>query len=402
MKIIFTVALLISLSKFSFGQKNSDYISLSSFSPDASDDDLKQLDTFFINKQIIGMGESTHGTSEFTTMRHRLFKYLVEHHNFNTFFLEADNNACKRINRYIHGAEDNVDSALLEVKLWPWLTKEMTVLIDWMRGYNEKNVNQLSFVGCDMQLLEDERSELELYFKENKPILEKIELFFSIIGNGRNCGNEVILNASAVWSDISVSLSEDDSPDWKMMENGINQWFELQIKSYNNLRDSCMAENIVYYSQLNPGTKGIYFAHNTHVSRFVSLRKGFPAYKKAGAFLHEHLGSHYAVFACTTDQGKFSVVDYGKQLKPNSVSTAFRTFNRKKSIENNFQKTNLSIAFLPSFILQPTKLYYIANIGAIVGQPEGYPKATEYLSMKPSYFDGVFFIRNTTATELIK
>ena len=384
------------------GQRNTDYIPLSSFSPDSNDNDLKQLDSFFYNKQIIGMGESTHGTSEFTTMRHRLFKYLVEHHNFNTFFLEADYNACKRINRYIHGAEDHVDSALFEVKLWPWLTKEMTVLIDWMREYNAKNVNQLSFVGCDMQLLEDEKTELKLYFQENAFVREKTEQFFSLIGNGRNNSNESILTARAIWSDISATLSEDNSPDWKMMEKGVGQWLELKLKPYNNLRDSCMAENIVYYSQLNSGVKGVYFAHNMHVSRFVSSIKGFPDYKKTGTFLHEHLGAQYAAFACTTDQGEFSVIDYGKQLKPDRVSKVFRMFNRKHSIEKNFQKTNFSIAFLPSFILQPNKLYYMVSIGAIVGQPEGSPKVTEYRSLKPAHFDGVFFIRNTTATELIK
>lgn len=402
MKIILTVACIISLSLFSFGQKDSDYIPLPYFSPDSNDNDLAQLDSFFYNKQIIGMGESTHGTSEFTTMRHRLFKYLVEHHNFNTFFLEADYNACKRINRYIHGAEDHVDSALLEVKLWPWLTKEMTVLIDWMREYNTKHIHQLSFVGCDMQLLEDEKTELELYFGENQFVREKIEQFFSLIGNGRKSSDEVILSAQAIWSDISTSLSEDNSPDWKMMEKGVNQWFELKLRPYNNLRDSCMAENIVYYSRLNPGTKGVYFAHNMHVSRYVTSIKGLPDYKKAGTFIHEQLGSEYGVFAWTTDQGEFSVIDYGKQLKPDSVSTVARTFNRKQSIEKNFQNTNFPIAFLPSSILQTDKLYCMVSIGAIVGQPEGYPKATEYTSIKPSYFDGFFFIRNTTATELIK
>ena len=69
-------------------QTKKEYVEINSIEPNSSNDnDLKSLDSIIGNRKIIGMGESTHGTSEFTTMRHRFFKYLVENHGYNSFFL---------------------------------------------------------------------------------------------------------------------------------------------------------------------------------------------------------------------------------------------------------------------------------------------------------------------------
>ena len=63
-----------------------------------SNQGLKELSPLFKNIKVVAMGESTHGTSEFTILRFKMFKYLVENHQFNTFFLEADYANCLRIN----------------------------------------------------------------------------------------------------------------------------------------------------------------------------------------------------------------------------------------------------------------------------------------------------------------
>ncbi|PLX04397.1 MAG: hypothetical protein C0594_09265, partial [Marinilabiliales bacterium] len=93
-------------------QQSSDCLNLQTIHPDSLYTDLKFLDNVLNNKAIIGVGESTHGTSEFTIMRHRLFRYLVENFGFNTFFLEADYSGCRNINRYIHNEYPYADSAL--------------------------------------------------------------------------------------------------------------------------------------------------------------------------------------------------------------------------------------------------------------------------------------------------
>ena len=115
-----------------FGQPNQT-IKLKHLEPNAEFSDLKQLDSYFEGVKVVGMGESTHGTHEFFTMRHRMFKFLVEHHGFNTFFLEADYVVCKPIDNYIKTGEGDPAKLIDAIALWPWITQEMLDLVEWMK-----------------------------------------------------------------------------------------------------------------------------------------------------------------------------------------------------------------------------------------------------------------------------
>src|SRR5689334_9368657 len=54
-----------------------------------TNDQLKFLDNYH-NIAILGLGEATHGTSEFFKSKHRIFKYMVENHGYKVFAIEAD------------------------------------------------------------------------------------------------------------------------------------------------------------------------------------------------------------------------------------------------------------------------------------------------------------------------
>ena len=78
---LFKVFISLFICVFSYGQELKE---IKSCNPsDTNYKDLDLLGVNFNNFKIIGLGEGTHGTSEFTQMRHRIFKYLVQKHNFN-------------------------------------------------------------------------------------------------------------------------------------------------------------------------------------------------------------------------------------------------------------------------------------------------------------------------------
>jgi erythromycin esterase len=83
------ILFLISNVKVFNGQDTVKYVTLFSTEIIQNNDDLKQLNPYFKDVKVIGMGESTHGTHEFSTMRFRMFKFLVENHGFNTFFFRS-------------------------------------------------------------------------------------------------------------------------------------------------------------------------------------------------------------------------------------------------------------------------------------------------------------------------
>ena len=144
-KYAFTLLLLVSVNYF-FSQKG---ISKENILP-INTQDFQNIDSILSNKKLIGLGECTHGISEFTNMRHQLFQYLVEKLGYNTLFIEADYSACLRLNKYIHGANDTIQKAINELLYFAWTTEEMKSFVEWLRGYNLTNKANIQFVGCDI------------------------------------------------------------------------------------------------------------------------------------------------------------------------------------------------------------------------------------------------------------
>lgn len=78
--------------------------------------DLGFLDSI-ADKSIVALGEATHGTAEFFNAKHRIFKYLVEKHNFKIFAFEADFGESIFINDAIQRGAKNEIEELMKTKM---------------------------------------------------------------------------------------------------------------------------------------------------------------------------------------------------------------------------------------------------------------------------------------------
>jgi erythromycin esterase len=386
-------------------QTKKESVEINSIEPNSSNDnDLKSLDSIIGNRKIIGMGESTHGTSEFTTMRHRFFKYLVENHGYNSFFLEADFAACQRVNRYIHGEMDSIKNALNEVKLWPWRTEEMLTFIEWMRSYNLSHENKIMFIGCDMQLIEDDFLEIERFLKK---VTTKDSFQFTILKSSPYpFDKKNILQEKTRWIEFISKFNERDLSTidlntYSMLKQGINQWFDfnlLENRSF-NFRDSCMSVNIISYLDLNPNSKGFYFAHNFHVSKAIHTYKKGKNYDKktTGRYLFEKYNYSYFSILQDFNEGNFNAFNF-KDGKFN-----FEVFTLKPSkfntISHYFNKFNVPILF--STQIPHNKNINITQIGAVYGKDEYSRKINRYMNISKEYFDAFLFIRDTHHSNLI-
>lgn len=112
-------------------------VPLTSTDPSASTDDLVALDPFLHNRRVVAMGESTHGTKEFFDLKHRFFRYLVEHHDYTVMAMELPLVASARLDDYVAGvgAEDDVVE-LVQRNYWFLDSEEYIALFRWMRQHN--------------------------------------------------------------------------------------------------------------------------------------------------------------------------------------------------------------------------------------------------------------------------
>ena len=112
--------------------------------------DLAPLDRIWQGVRVVALGEATHGTSEFFRMKHRLTEFLVTRMGFRYFALELDERLAKPIDEYIQGERGNNPVPGLH---WPWGTREMAAMVDWMRNYNASSLPaaRVHFHGIDYQ-----------------------------------------------------------------------------------------------------------------------------------------------------------------------------------------------------------------------------------------------------------
>lgn len=395
MKRFILLFLLIQCNCFSQNEINS--FPLKHLSPIEETSDLGTLDSLFTNRKIIGVGESTHGTSEFTAMRYRLFKYLVENHEFNTFFLEADVGACQRINRYIQGEKDSVHKALNEVRLWPWLTKEMIDFIEWMREYNLTAQNKIDFIGCDMQLIEDDILELNRLYSMNCDSCSNNEFPIRVVNR---TDTTLLLNEYRKWNQFKLTCKAQSKN--TLLCQSIDQWFnhEFTTSYRGNFRDSCMAMNIITYINKNPNAKGFYFAHNWHVSKTNRINDGnIPNTKTTGHFLYEKYGISYFSIAQDFLSGSFNAIDY--------VDSEYRMeeFNfesgKRKSIAFQAMKSKSDLQFVVTNNLPGINKLSMNFIGAIYGNSKSGHPIPRYRKGLDTY-DAFILMRETTPSALLK
>ena len=398
MRILSVFTLLI--SAISFGQAKLPSVKLSDTGNVLNPAYLKSLDSTFGKVRLIGLGESTHGTSQFTTIRADIFKYLVVNHNYSVFFLEADYNACARLNRYINGADDNVREATLEILLWPWLTQELVDLIDWMRLYNQAHNNILEFVGCDMQLIKDDIKELPRIFSVNSEYQD----FSSKLPDLNFDMNDtsLLIIKQREWKEFSVGFLKAFPEEEVLMIKSLTQWFEEALYKANkaNFRDSCMGNNIADYLENHPGLKGIYFAHNGHVGKISKEYKDpLQYFRRAGYFLDERLKGQYYAIALEFNIGSFNAINYIDSAHVMEYFTI--TKPHRKSLSHLVMGDEDHIKFITSSAIPDKKRLKIKTIGAIYGRSkEGYRVYPNRWLRKEQY-DSYLIINKGTPTNLL-
>lgn len=395
----FTYCFLFLFSLFSFGQKNYKSIHLSDSGAVLNPDYLKQLDEVFKAKRVIGLGESTHGTSEFTQIRLDLFKYLVQNHQYTIFFLEADYNACSRVNRYIHGADDDGKEALLEVRLWPWLTQEMLDIVEWMRFYNLENQNILSFVGCDEQLIGDDALELPRYFAMDPKFEVSISKLPSLDFNTKD--STLVQQKKNEWQAFERYFYQAFPEEEKLLIHTVTQWFEVKTSTgiTGNFRDSCMASNMLDYLESRPNAKGIYFAHNGHVGKIaVQYHSKKPYFKRAGSYLDEKMKDQYFSLALDFNIGSFNAINY----RDGKFEMEYFNFERreKKLLAQRVMGNDNLVKYIAVDSI-PNKKMVITSIGAVYGQGKEGQKIYRFRDFQRHVHDAYIIINRGTPTHLL-
>src|SRR5437868_9243382 len=114
--------------------------------------DLAPLKPILISARIVGLGESTHGTSEFQRVKHRLLEFLVKEMGYTVFTMETPYSDAQPMNDYVLHGKGNRADVLSKLGYVAWDTEEFAAMVDWMRAYNRTvpDAKKVRFYGVDL------------------------------------------------------------------------------------------------------------------------------------------------------------------------------------------------------------------------------------------------------------
>jgi erythromycin esterase len=94
-------------------------IPLHSYDPeDARTDDLAALMKLIGPASVVGLGESTHGSSAIFQLKHRIYKYLVRQAGFTQFSIEANLPEAYATNGFIREGKGEASDYLRSMQFW--------------------------------------------------------------------------------------------------------------------------------------------------------------------------------------------------------------------------------------------------------------------------------------------
>lgn len=102
---------------------------------DLTDPDLRPLDDLMRQATVVGLGETTRAGVEVLQLGHAVLRHLVRQHGFRGLVLQDDRSVVADLNRWVHGADDDVVK-LLEYAWIPWQNTTTIEILTWIRDYN--------------------------------------------------------------------------------------------------------------------------------------------------------------------------------------------------------------------------------------------------------------------------
>lgn len=265
---------------------------------DFSEESISMLASLADGRKAVLLGEASHGTSEYYSIRADLSRKLIEHHGYHFVVVEGDWDAAWMVNKFVKNksaAPASAREALSHFTRWPgwmWNNEEVLELVEWMREWNDAlpdDVPKVGFYGMDVYGWQGSVERLHVYSELlNDDAKTAVRVATSCMGRfggnqraylqhvqrgGEHCGSDI---AEAVEQLEQASKPDELSDElWfavkqharvvrqadlhlrGMLQQGPNSWNE-RARNFN----ATLSALLGFYGG---DSRGIAWAHNTHI-----------------------------------------------------------------------------------------------------------------------------------------
>jgi erythromycin esterase len=310
--------------------------------------DLRPLGAMVADATVVGLGEATHSSREFFTMKHRVFRYLVEEKGFTTFSLETGWSGGVRLNEYVRHGTGDLDQIMEEEfqgSYLFWHTTEYRDLIEWMRDYNSRHATQVQFMGNDNGYAGPELfdrvttyvgrhhptllAQFTDAYRDLRPTTDAETWMSTYPGLPLAQRQAVATKAQQALDALAATHGTTEEFTWTVQHSrAISQVATLYAFDFDDptkipegylYRDQVMADNTAWWHE-QTGAKVLLSAHNGHVGYESHEPEQYP--RMQGAFLRDRLGADYVSVGFTFHHGSFNAQDENDELGTFAVGPA--------------------------------------------------------------------------------
>ena len=392
------------------------------------------------NARIVLIGESTHGTHEFYSMRAEITKRLITELGFHAVAVEADWPDSWRVNRFVRdlGEDKSAVDALGGFKRfpqWMWRNSDVLDFVGWLREHNESQTNNRSkvgFHGLDLYSLNESIKEVVEYLQKQDPAVahrfaKRYSCFehfggdsrryglFTGTGVAKSCEEEVVgalaelrrkkgsyLQLDGEEAEDNFFHAEQNATIVTNAENYYRTMLQGDVKSW-NLRDRHMMDILLalmtHINRLQENSRIVVWAHNSHVGNALATQMGRHGEFNIGQLCREHFGEEAVLIGFTTFTGTVTAASEWdgpaehKAVRP-ALSRSYEMLLHQSGMGNFWLDFHEHPAMAE--LLRPMRLERAIGV---VYHPETERQSHYFAASLPDQFDAIFHIDETRAVE---
>jgi erythromycin esterase len=361
------------------------------------DDDLDPLLDIIGEADVVALGEATHGTHEFHTVRMRIIDFLVRERGFDVVVMEAPFPLLNRVNAYVQGGDDSPRSIMLHafsLGYYFWDVREIFDLLAWARNYNAQrgDAPPLVFAGADTYDQRAAASAVVDFLRSADPAsAARIESDYSCVhtsGVGSFCqgiASEVVAELTRREAELTAQSSPSAFADALQNATVIEQY--LTGGTIGTRRDEYLARNTLWLREhRGQSRRVIVWAHQEHVGMTdIEWQSGQVS---MGGHLEAALGEEYVVIGTATRTGSFLQWDRGK------LSTSVFQPATATGHESFFTRDGRSPLLIP---LTGDVPQWLRETRTLQSAPANPTRTRTVTTSLPEKLDAIIYFETTTA-----
>ncbi|WP_008637013.1 erythromycin esterase family protein [Bizionia argentinensis] len=402
--------------------------------PLKGDTSLDKLIIAAADKELVLLGEASHGTHEYYVWRDKISRRLIAEQDFNFIAVEGDFASLYHLNRYVKnldGATTTAKEVLLKLDRWPtwmWANEEVVALAEWLRNYNDQlpQDKKVGFYGMDvydewnskkvvLDLLKSTDHTAYKYVKDQykcfEPHIGESWKYAHAVRTGKKeCATATTNVVEYIRNHRRALATLSDDVYFYLLQNTIvvqnaEEFYRESVASEGHISwnsrvhhmHNTVNDLLEFYGE---NSKGIVWAHNTHIgdAYYSSMRN--TGEKNIGQLTRKQLGSDKVfLIGFTTYQGKvIAGSSWGSPMKEMTIPPAV-----SNSIEyklNNIAEEKFYIIF-DEKDRKKMNLKVTGNRAVgVVYNPRG-DKKQFVPTIVPMRYDALFFFKKTTALRVL-